>query len=271
MAEAIPIPDARTSTCVKALIRHWIVRFGIPNDIISDRGAQFTSCLWIELVRSLGVTMHQTTAYHPQANGMIEKLHRQLKNSLKARTDDQYLMDHLPMVLLRIRTARREDPYSLPAELVYGSSLRIPGEFVEPTTSRDVQPSSAFLRGLQTSMNNALPPPVKYHSSLPTYMPNTLSSTRYVYVRVDGHRTPPQRPYTGPFRIISTSDKYFTLDINGRSDNVSIDRLKTAYVYVNHNTDESHNAHVPQPTTTRYGLTTRPPKHFTKEFVAAVT
>ena len=50
-------------------------------------------------------------------------------------------------------------------------------------------------------MNNALPPPVKYHSSQPTYMPNTLSSTGYVYVRVDGHRTPLQQPYTGLFEL----------------------------------------------------------------------
>ena len=61
------------------------------------------------------------------------------------------------MVLLGIRTAWREDPDCSPPELVYGYSLRIPGEFVEPTTSRDLQPSSTFLRGLQTSMNNALP------------------------------------------------------------------------------------------------------------------
>ena len=100
--EAIPIPDARTSTCVKALIRQWIARFGIPNDITLDRGAQFISCLWTELGRSLGVKMYQTTAYHPQAIGMIERLHRQLKNSLNARTDDPYCMDHLPMVLLGI-------------------------------------------------------------------------------------------------------------------------------------------------------------------------
>ena len=171
----------------------------------SHRGAQFTSCLWTELGRSLSVKMHQTTAYHPQANGMIERLHRQLKNSLKARTDG-----HLPMVFLGIRTAWREDPDCSPAELVYGSSLRIPGEFFEPTTYRDVQTSSAFLRGLQTSMNKALPLPVKNHSSQQTYMPNTLSSTGYVYVRVNGHRTQLQRPYTGPFRIISTSDKHFT-------------------------------------------------------------
>ena len=172
--EYIPIPDSRTSTCAKALIRHWMARFGIPNDITSDRGAQFTSCLWTELGRSLGVKMHQTSAYHPQANGMIERLHRQLKNSLKARTDDPYWMDHLPRVLLGIHTTWREDPDCSSAELVYGSSLHIPGEFVEPTTSRDVQPSSACLRGLQTSMKNALPPPVKYHSSQQTYMLNTI-------------------------------------------------------------------------------------------------
>ena len=86
--------------------------------------------------------MQQTTAYHPQANGMIERLHRQLKGSLRARTTDPYWMDHLPMVLLGIRTAWREDPDCSPAELVYGSTLRLPGEFVKPTPLRELQPSS---------------------------------------------------------------------------------------------------------------------------------
>ena len=138
--EAIPLPDAKTATCVKALIRHWISRFGIPADITSDRGAQFTSSLWAELGSTLGIHMQQTTAYHPQANGGVERLHRQLKSSLKARTTDPYWMDHLPMVLLGIRTAWREDPDCSPAELVNGSSLRLPGEFVEPS-SLESQPS----------------------------------------------------------------------------------------------------------------------------------
>ena len=67
--EAIPLPDAKASTCVKALIRHWISRFDIPADITSDRGAQFTSSLWAELGTTLGIHMQRTTA-HPQANGM---------------------------------------------------------------------------------------------------------------------------------------------------------------------------------------------------------
>ena len=279
--EAIPIPDSRATTCARALIRHWISRFGVPNDITSDRGAQFTSTLWTELGRILGVKMHRTTAYHPQANGMIERLHRQLKTSLKARTTDPYWMDHLPMVLLGLRTAWREDPDCSPAELVYGSTLRIPGEFVEPLPKRNLQPSSEFLHDLQTSMQNALPPPVKHHATPQSYIPPNLSSTGYVYVRVDGHRTPLQRPYNGPFRILSTSDKFFTLDLNGRADNVSIDRLKPAFLNCdfipddNHHSDDQHQRptdsnSIPLPSTTRYGRKTCPPERFTKDYVVAV-
>ena len=68
--------------------------------------------------------MQQTTTYHPQANGMIERLHCKLKDSLRARTTDPYWMDHLPMVLLGIRTAWHEDPDCSRTELVYGSTLR---------------------------------------------------------------------------------------------------------------------------------------------------
>ncbi|KAK3789151.1 hypothetical protein RRG08_001544 [Elysia crispata] len=41
--EVVPLPDAHASTCASALLQHWIARFGVPEDIISDRGRQFTS------------------------------------------------------------------------------------------------------------------------------------------------------------------------------------------------------------------------------------
>ena len=59
-------------------------------------------------------------------------------------------------------------------------------------------------------------------------MPSNLSSTGYVYVRHDGYRHPLQRPYDGPFKIISTSDKHFTVDIKGRAERITVDRLKAA-------------------------------------------
>ena len=228
--EAIPLPDAKTPTCTNALIRGWISRFGVPADITSDRGPQFTSSLWSNLNKMLGIKQQHATAYHPQANGMVERLHRQLKDSLKARTTSPHWMEHLPFTLLGLRTTWREEPGCSPAELVYGSTLRFPGEFIDPTPPLSLQPSTTFLRDLQKSMHVTLPPPPTHHSSLTSYYPPSLGHTGFVYVRIDKHKTPLQRPYEGPYRIISTSEEFFTLDVNGRTENISVDRLKTAYL-----------------------------------------
>ena len=67
--EAIPLVDAQTTTCARALAFHWIARFGVPTDLTSDRGSQFTSELWSALTQPYGTRIHWTSAYHPQANG----------------------------------------------------------------------------------------------------------------------------------------------------------------------------------------------------------
>ena len=41
--EAIPVQDKTAQTCARALLRHWVARFGIPGDITADRGTQFMS------------------------------------------------------------------------------------------------------------------------------------------------------------------------------------------------------------------------------------
>ena len=101
-AEAIPMAGCSTETCIKGFLRHWIARFGIPGDVTSDRGPQFTSELWTELNRLLGISASNTTAYHPQANSLVERMHWQLKASLKARLTGPKWMDELPIVLLGI-------------------------------------------------------------------------------------------------------------------------------------------------------------------------
>ena len=139
-------------------------------------------------------------------------------------------MDELPFVLLGLRTAWREDPDCSPAELVYGSSLHVPGEFLPPASPDQTRPSAEFLRRLQGYMRTALPPPPAYHGAQRDQVPSNLSSTGYVYVRRDGYRKPLTRPYSGPHRILETGDKFFILDLDGKRDSVSIDRLKVAYV-----------------------------------------
>ena len=278
--EVIPLQDSQANTCATALLQHWIARFGVPENITSDRGPQFTSSLWTEFNKLFGITVHHTTAYHPQANGMVERLHRQLKASLKARTTTPNWFVELPLVMLGIRSSWRVDPGCSPAELVYGTTLRLPGEFLQPTDRFTIEPDAAFLKQLQHTMRIIQPPAPEYHGNQRVYVPSNLSSTGYVYVRHDGYRQPLQRPYDGPYQIISTSDKYFTLSIKGRQEKVSIDRLKTAHVATftqsadnkkqstarktpdppseTHPTD-----HRPAPITTRSGRVSRPPQRFT--------
>ena len=79
----------------------------------------------------LGTELHPTTAYHPQANGMIERLHRTLKAALKARLSGPNWVDELPWVLLGLRTTPKEDLNASPADLVYGAPLTVPGDFIQ--------------------------------------------------------------------------------------------------------------------------------------------
>ena len=54
--EAIPMGrDTSAATCALVLIAHWIVRFGVPADISLDCGPQFTSQLWAEVAKLLGI------------------------------------------------------------------------------------------------------------------------------------------------------------------------------------------------------------------------
>lgn len=62
------------------------------------------------------------------------------------------------------------------------------------------------------------------------YLPKDLSTCTHVYVRNDAVRTPPQPPYTGTYPIILRHHKYFPVDIRGRKEHISIDRLKVAYL-----------------------------------------
>ena len=49
-------------------------------------------------------------------------------------------------------------------------------------------------------------------------------------MRVDSRRSPLQKPYDGPYKVLEKSDKFFSILKNGKSSNVSIDRLKPAFL-----------------------------------------
>ncbi len=82
--EAVPLKDLSSASCMEAFLASWVAQFDVPETITSDRGSQFTAASWASFCTQLGMRHAMTTAYHPQANGLVERAHRQLKDALKA-------------------------------------------------------------------------------------------------------------------------------------------------------------------------------------------
>ena len=102
----------------------------MPAYIYSDSRAQFNSELWIAVSKLHGTLHHCTTAYHLQANRLVERFHRYLKSAFRARLPGPYWLDELPWVLFGIHTAPKEDLENSSTEIVHGSPFTVPGDFV---------------------------------------------------------------------------------------------------------------------------------------------
>ncbi len=70
------------------------------------------------------------------------RFHMQLKAALKASPHPDHWMDMLSLVLLGVRTSLKEDISCTAAELVYGTSLRLPGEYFVPHVVDNTDPAS---------------------------------------------------------------------------------------------------------------------------------
>ena len=57
-----------------SFVANWVVRFGLPATITTDQGTQFTGSTWQCMCKALGSKHVRTTAYHPQANGIVERI-----------------------------------------------------------------------------------------------------------------------------------------------------------------------------------------------------
>ena len=215
--------DATTDSCATALIEVWIARFGLPDEITSDRGAVFTSSLWQQLSRRLRISTTTTAAYNPEANGMIERFHRSLKAALMSRCSSERWKPELPWVMLGLRTTPKDDDNHSPAERVYGDPLTVPADFFRPAP--DLPPTD-----LHDAVQRFIPCQQTYARTRRTHLPADLKTATHVFVRVDAAKPPLTPPYTGPYLVLEKKEKVYKVKIRNSSDWISIDRLKPAYL-----------------------------------------
>ncbi|GBP85258.1 hypothetical protein EVAR_92025_1 [Eumeta japonica] len=200
----------------------------LPSKLTSDQGKQFESNLFHKLTKLLGIDKIHTTPYHPQSNGMVERWHRSLKTALRARLNHKSWIEELPIILLGLRAVPRSDTNVSAAELTFGKTLRLPGDFYD--TDRNVSYDSyEYVQKLRQSIDRLKPRPAARNSKHIFVYPD-LKTCNKVFVRNDTVRKTLQPPYDGPFNVIKRSDKIFTLQLPDRKAKFPIDRLKPSYV-----------------------------------------
>lgn len=221
---AVPLKSSTAEAALACFMFHWVALFGLPDHITTDNGPCFTSLQWKGEMQKYGIRHHYTTAYHPQSNGLIERWHRTLKDSLAAQTGDWER--NLPLTLLHLRTAIKDDLKYAPAELVFGAIPNIPGSMY-PQQTQAVHPNvfgQAF-----NEMSFPQPSQPRWHrQDNSRNFEINFDNCTHVFVRKDGVHQPLTGKYAGPFRIIERNNRAFKLLIDNREHFVSIDRLKPA-------------------------------------------
>lgn len=227
--EAIPLRKADAAAVTEAFLLHWVARFGAPQHLTCDRGSQFQSHVFRSTLRLLGTQVHSTTAYHPQASGLLERWHRPLKAALMCH-DDASWTTSLPWVLLGLRAALKDDLGASTAELVYGEPLRLPGAML--TTSADPPPADAMpglLARIRRQVETLRPQPASRHGRKAVFTFPAMDTATHAYLRDDTVRGALVAPYSGPHAIIARDAKTVTLQLPRRVTTVSIDRVKPAF------------------------------------------
>ena len=130
--EAFAVPNQTAETIAHLLVEEIFCRHGAPQQLLSDRGANFLSELVLEICKFLQIKKINTSGYHPQTNGMVEKFNSTLIGMISkvAESSGKDWDRHLPFLLFAYRVSIHDSTRESPFYLLYGRDARIPSESV---------------------------------------------------------------------------------------------------------------------------------------------
>ena len=138
-AQAFVTKDQKAETVARILYDRYISVFGAPEALLSDQGANFTSKVIAALCDLFAIRKLQTSPYHAQCNGQVERFHQTLSKMLgkvwKDRKEDW--PQFLPQVVHAYNSTRSAVTGYSPFYLMFGRRPRLPVDLYFPTRRTD--------------------------------------------------------------------------------------------------------------------------------------
>src|SRR4051812_28921206 len=141
--EAVPITRS-TALMTVNFINSIIFRFGVPHNIITDNGTNFTTAVFQNFCHELGIKINYASVAHPQSNGQVEKANGLVCGGLKKRLLAPLeqaagnWLEELPAVLWSLQTTPNTATQYTPFFMVYGAEAVLPHDlkFGAPRVTR---------------------------------------------------------------------------------------------------------------------------------------
>ena len=126
--EVFAVPNQTAETIARLFVEGVICRHGVPQELISDRGGNFLSDLMAEVCKLMGVKKLNTSGYHPQCNGLVERFNSTLIQMLAKVTGNtpKDWDDCLPYVVYAYHATAQESTKESPFFLIYGRDPQLP-------------------------------------------------------------------------------------------------------------------------------------------------
>ncbi|KAF6210122.1 hypothetical protein GE061_015878 [Apolygus lucorum] len=238
-SEAYVVPDATAKTVVDVLTHRYFPIHGVPEKLVSDRGAAFTSIIVKELCQSWGILKVQTTSYHPQSNGVCERFHRTLAAIVaKLAPTTTRWEEVLPMALAAYRNTVHGSTGYTPNLLHLGREIRLPiAAALEFKSKTDYGQTLRSLRRTYRVASQMLQRAWEKRSRVANArrVPRYFETGERVYLRqmqpAPGISKKFWSPWIGPYVVIRRLSEvtYVITDVVGRPQVVHLSRLKPAH------------------------------------------
>ena len=142
IVELVPAQDTTAITAANAILQ-WICRYGIPSQIVSDNGTQYSNELVTKLCQLFEIDQSLIQAYSHEENAIVERANKEVGRHLRAIVHDRKILDDwspmLPLVQRIMNSQIHESIGVSPLQLMYGNSLDMDRLLVMPTAQVQVE------------------------------------------------------------------------------------------------------------------------------------